>query len=162
MSAGSLLAESAGPWKNWDAELGAATALLLGLPRAGQEDSRTERCREGKEPLLLKVSFKRAGRGNPVSYLGAESPVSVSWCLWGFRKQVTEMKLSLENQLCMFNFNFSSGKSRNDINLGGRKGVFGLEQQVQAEGLATVGWQDKGLQYPWGVLGTRTGRDNPR
>lgn len=52
------------------------------------------------------------------------------------------MNLSLENQLCMFN-NFSSGKSRNDINLGGRKNVFGFEQQVEAEGFVTVGWQDE-------------------
>lgn len=31
------------------------------------------------------------------------------------------MKLSLENQLCMFNLNSASGKSRNDINLGAGK-----------------------------------------
>lgn len=71
------------------------------------------------------------------------------------------MKLSLENQLCMFNLNFPSGKPRNDINLGGRKSVFGLEQQVEAEGFRTVGWQDEGSQYPWGALGTRNGRDTP-
>lgn len=69
------------------------------------------------------------------------------------------MKLSLENQLCMFNLNFYSGKSRNDINLGGRKSVFALEQQVEAEGFPTVGWQDEVL--PWGALGTRNGRDSP-
>lgn len=42
--------------------MGAAGALLLGLPGTGQEDNR-----EREEPHLLGVSFKSAGRGNPVS-----------------------------------------------------------------------------------------------
>lgn len=37
--------------------------------------------------------------------------------------------------------------------------MFGLEQQVEAEGFATVGWQDEEFPVPFGALGTRNGRD---
>lgn len=45
--------ELAGSWKNWGADLSAARALLLGLPRAGQQDNSEE-----KETLLLKSILK--------------------------------------------------------------------------------------------------------
>lgn len=58
------------------------------------------------------------------------------------------MKLSLEKQLCMFNLNCSSGKSRNDINLGaGKMCLVSSSRWRQRDSPQWVG-KTRNSQYP--------------